>query len=486
VSTRNKGLIRSAVAVLVTAGLVLLPLTGAVADPNPVGSTPSGQGSGSTELTIGAIRNQGSVNGGFNTSVTATTPYPGTQANASTETTAQIVLVDINDPNGPVQGVAYCIDLRTDTTVGVNYKLGDWTTANVPNLPYVNFILTNYFPNNPAAPTLASDAQRVQAVQAAIWYFTDQFVLSTNFSSTIRQATAAIILAAQQNGGNPPPPTPTLTITPSTAQVPDTGDIVGPFTVGGTVTTSTLTTRGVDVFTDAAGTHQLSDGDPVASGQQLWIRYASAVNLEGFELGTTQTVTGGNVYLYDNSNPGRTAAQKLILATTTTLPIRANVAATVQEAGSLQVTKTVAGAGAGLQGAISINIACSNDGPVTNYPLTIPSGAKGDVQLPLISGIPAGSTCTITEPDNGANSKASLTSTTITPETVTMADLDTAASTITNTYAAVTPTPTPTPAVHAAALAATGSDPYPALWGALLLLGFGVVLICARVARRQH
>ena len=49
----------------------------------------------------------------------------------------------LNDPNSSSPGdiLTYCIDLATETEIGVHYELGDWTSANVPNLDYVTYIL---------------------------------------------------------------------------------------------------------------------------------------------------------------------------------------------------------------------------------------------------------------------------------------------------------------------------------------------------------
>ncbi|MFJ3490661.1 thioester domain-containing protein [Leifsonia aquatica] len=395
--------------------LTLVVPAGAV--PNPGDPIGSGPGDIATETTIGQLLNIGSVNGGQNPAVEATTPYPGAPGvPVSNQTTAQAVLRDITDQVGPIQGLAYCIDLNTDTTVGVNYRLGPWTDANVPNLTYVNYILTHYFPNVPSAPA-GTAIQKVEAVQAAIWYFTDHFVLAA--SDPVRAATEAIVLDAQNNAGGIAPPLPTLTISPSTAQVPTTGDIVGPFTVGGTAPSGTLQALGVQVFADAAGTQPLADGATVAQGSQLWMKYLSTTTPQGFRLTAIQSVVQGNVFLYDGSNAGRSAAQKLILAQPTDLPIRAGVTATPYDASSIQITKAISGAGAGLQGDITITATCT-DGTATNvYTTTLAAGAgAGSHAMPVISPIPVEWTCTLVETGTGANASVVLTSSSITPDTV--------------------------------------------------------------------
>ncbi len=74
------------------------------------------------------------------------TPYPTTiTGTGRTFSTAHIVL---NDPSSSSPGdiLTYCIDLTTETEIGVHYELGDWSSANVPNLDYVTYILNNYYP----------------------------------------------------------------------------------------------------------------------------------------------------------------------------------------------------------------------------------------------------------------------------------------------------------------------------------------------------
>lgn len=489
--TRNARGFRAATSVLIgtlLAAVIAFTMGGpAQAEPDPGNPIGSGPGDIATETTIASLLNIGTVRGGQNTAIDpATVPYPATPGvPVAATTTAQAVLRDINDPTGPIQGLAYCIDLNTDTTTGVNYKLGPWSDANVPNLVFVNYILTHYFPNVPSAPG-GTLVQKVAAVQAAIWYFTDHFILDP--SDPVRANAAAIVADAQQNAAGGPPPLPTLTITPSTTQIPTTGDLVGPFTVGGSAASGTLETRGVQVFADAAGTQPLADGDTVAQGSQLWAKYVSTTTPQGFRLTSIQSVVQGNVFLYDGSNAGRTAAQKLVLAQPTDLPIRAGVTATPYAAGAIQITKTISGGGAGLQGPIEVTATCTNGDTTATYTTTLPAGAgAGTHALPIISPIPAEYTCTLTETQTGANSRAILVSRDLTPATVRISNQDTATVAVTDVYDPA-PTPTPTPAPTAAPaggsgqLADTGAD---APLGVAMLAGLMLAAGAALVLRRR-
>jgi hypothetical protein len=154
-------------------------------------------------------------------------------------------------------GLTYCIDLNTATEVGVNYELGEWSEAHVPNLGYVEYILQHYYPTT-EAPSSATVSQKAAAVQAAIWFFTDRYVLAT--TSAIRTLTAAIVADALDNGPSEEPVTPELSVTPAELSAPSTGEIVGPFTVNSDGPARIYLT-GVEVFTDPDGENQLHDGD---------------------------------------------------------------------------------------------------------------------------------------------------------------------------------------------------------------------------------
>src|SRR6185312_6017555 len=73
----------------------------------------------------------------------------------------------------------YCFDIRTDTYQGVDYILGTWNASNVPNVNYVAQVLNNFYPKT-AEPAGLTAAQKAAAVQAAVWFFSDKYVLSTS------------------------------------------------------------------------------------------------------------------------------------------------------------------------------------------------------------------------------------------------------------------------------------------------------------------
>ncbi len=85
----------------------------------------------------------------------------------------------------------------TATYGGIGYRLGTWDTANVPNVGYVTRLLNEYYPNT-GAPALANENQTAAAVQAAIWYFTDKYVLSAY--DPLHGTVAAIVAHIQDAG----------------------------------------------------------------------------------------------------------------------------------------------------------------------------------------------------------------------------------------------------------------------------------------------
>jgi hypothetical protein len=342
--------------------------------------------------------------------------------------------IGITDPVTGQTGLAYCIDLFTDTQVGVHYELGDWDAANVPNLGYVAYVLASYFPTVPTAPAAASDADRAAAVQAAIWFFSDRYVLDT--ASPLRAITATIVTDALTNGPAVEPAAPQLDVTPGLLPAPTTGELVGPFEVSGDGP-ATIRSVGVEVFGDQTGSTPLPDGATVQPGSSLWARSVSSSTPQGFVLERTQTVLQSSVYLYDGTNAGRADAQKLVLAQAADLTKRAGALLAPYAAGGLQITKHVLGDGAGRQGSISIDITCAPVGalPAQSHTVTIDAGATAGDHPRTVTGIPAGSQCTITEPVDGDTDMVDLAGPIlITPATVNVVAGENLGVDVTNTY----------------------------------------------------
>ena len=311
----------------------------------------------------------------------------------------------------------YCIDIRTYVYPQMGYGLGSWDAASVPNVGYVARILDEYYPNNPNAPAGLTDDQKAAAAQAAIWYFSDGFVLSTS-DSVLHDAVANIVGTIQAEGPLVKPPPPTLKISPPQLSGPA-GSVLGPFTVttnnpvrrGGhrrrgfrSAPDATVSITGGTMFSDAAGTKQINNGDSVPSGQTIWVRSASGSSSAVLEATATAIVPSGNVYLYDGNTAGYKQAQKLILATPATLTT--TVQATAQFLpGSLVVKKTIAGPAAGSQGEVVIHTSCN--GTALTPDLTISAGAHAGGTR-TYEDIPAGAMCTVTETANGSTTAVAV------------------------------------------------------------------------------
>lgn len=318
------------------------------------------------------------------------------------------------DAVGNTQQV-YCIDIRTSTYTGLGYESGSWDESNVPNIGYVNQVLNSYYPDQPGLPAEApNDNIRAAAVQAAVWFFSDGYVLED--TDAVRPYTEAIVAAVLAAGPLTEPPAPNVSIDPPSASGPTDG-VTGPFTINSDAGTITVAVPdGYTLYTDPAGTVPLV-GTTVTPGTQLWVRNdnqtTDPVVLTATAVVPVQT---GNVYLYAGNNPSVTTAQKLILAADAQIESNAQATAEFFEAGDLTVSKSFAGEGAGLQGDISLIVDCGASGAFT---FDIPAGTAETV-TETVTGLPVGTVCSVTEPVTG--STTAVTVTPVLPEPVTIAD----------------------------------------------------------------
>jgi TQXA domain-containing protein len=292
----------------------------------------------------------------------------------------------------------YCIDIATDTYNGIGYILGTWDRANVPNVGLVARILSEYYPNNASLPAgLQSDSQRAAAVQAAIWFFSDRYALSAN--DPLYATVVGIVNHVRSQGPIPEPKPPSLTLTPSQISAPR--RVVGPITLTTDAPPATVTATGATMYSNRAGTMELGNGTTatdVPSGQPIWLRSAGT-STASLQATAVATVPSGNVYLYDG-NSGVGDAQKLILAQTATLRSIVNASAEFLPYGSLVVSKTIAGDGAGSEGQVVIHVAC--DDGIARPDFVIPAGTPAGTTSRTYRHIAAGTTCTVTETSNGA------------------------------------------------------------------------------------
>lgn len=314
-------------------------------------------------------------------------------------------IIITEDASGGI-GQMYCIDTAVETMVGIGYVQGAWEESNVANIGYVNYVLNNYYPANPAAPAGLTTNQQAAAVQGAIWYFTDGYLVNTT-ETVIRGAVEAIVADAQANGPLVEPPAPNVTVTPPVSAGPA-GGVAGPFTVAseGAAEVTVSVPTGYTMFADAAGSVPIPSGSVVASGTQIWVGGPPASTDPGvLRARASVSVQTGNVYLYDGGNPGMDNAQPLILAATTVLEATAEATAEFFVPGDLVVNKSFAGEAAGQQGAISLTIDCGTAG---RFGVDIPAGATDPVSETIVD-LPVGAVCTVTEPVTGSTSTVTVT-----------------------------------------------------------------------------
>jgi len=440
--------------------------------------TATGPGAGVTGL-IGPV---GSVSD-------PTIPYPTTDPTGFTpqnEGFAGIILATTTG-GGTLQ--MYCVNIRTPTNVGIGYELGDWTAANVNNVGFVARVLNDYFPNTAEPAGLADDNLKAAAVQSAIWYFADNYVLDTN--NPLRPAVASIVNAVVAAGPLVQPPPPTLQISPATV-AGSTGTPTGPFSITTGAAQAIVSVDKGQMFADAAGTSPIANGAAVPSGTNIWVQDAAAGTVT-LTASARETVPTGNVYLYDGHSPGITDAQKLILAQTGVVRTDATAAAQLALPGSLTVTKTITGPAAGQEGEIRIDVSCNGVGL---DPFIIPAGTTG-APTKTYDNLLAGSTCTITETADGSTATVGVVIVPAGPATI--APGTTVPAAVSNEYTAGTTTSTTTTTTEVTTteeattvpdtaepetLPATGagSGPIPGAPIAVLLVvaGIGVALLARR------
>ena len=196
-------------------------------------------------------------------------------------------VIHAEPPGGGNELSLYCIDILTNTYIGYGYFLGTWDAANVPNVGYVARLLNEYYPNTGEPATLTNLDQRAAAVQAAIWFFSDRYVLST--SDPLHAVVANIADHVISEGPLVEPPPPSLTLTPSQVSGPA-GSVLGPFTLNTNAGArrhrsrhraaleATVTATGGAMFSDAAATMPIPDGATLPSGQKIWVRSTGPID----------------------------------------------------------------------------------------------------------------------------------------------------------------------------------------------------------------
>ncbi|RFU43594.1 hypothetical protein DZF91_00450 [Actinomadura logoneensis] len=224
----------------------------------------------------------------------------------------------------------YCIDLAHEAWGGMAYKYVSWSEEHVENLGYIARILHDYYPNTDE-PADLSPALKAAAVQAAIWFFSDRYVLAE--FPPLFQATSAIVARVLAEGPLPPPQAPGLSFTgPDGIRA---GVVSGPFTVHTTAATATVGITGGEMFEDAAGTRPIPSGAELRNGDTFYVRSAEPGTLR-LSAHATAVHPAGEVALYVRDPEGQPGfpeqGQKIILAADAETPVDAEKTVEVTEA----------------------------------------------------------------------------------------------------------------------------------------------------------
>ncbi|MEZ3159755.1 thioester domain-containing protein [Microbacterium sp. BWT-B31] len=380
--TQKKRSLRGLVAAVAAIGVLLsggIAQTAYADDPPPT----------DTSWTITAFQYRATVSGGLPTASApapdVTQGYPAAPPVGYQATSPTASLVEaVGDESGQTLQL-YCIDLKTGTTTGNMYQLGTWGDADVPNSAYIAQLLGNYFPN-------AGSPSDVPAVQAAIWFFSDGFILDDS-NPVLRAKVAAIVQDVLDRGPAPEPTPPSIAIQAPGSTTMFADQAVGPFVpvANGDVT---VTVVGGTMWTADGGT-QIADGTTVPAGTAIYLRADPGQTSSTLTAVGSATIAGGTAFLFTK---GAGAAQKLILGRNATLTASAEATATFVPFGSLVVDKTIAGEGAGLQGEVVLHVSY----PGFEQDFVIPAGTAGPTTM-LIERVPLGTVVTITEPADGSS-----------------------------------------------------------------------------------
>src|SRR5437899_5159214 len=256
----------------------------------------------------------------------------------------------------------YCIDIETKIQSGANYNQQPWD-ANVPNAGYIAYILDSYYPKNTSLPAVSAVPSGVTgvnvaefkaaAVQAAIWFFSDGFVVSAPNEGTTQKTKAAgqratnsdamypfvkaIVEDALAHGPVAPAAEPSAQVTPATVGTQLIGQAAGPFTITHNGDSATLTVSGAQVSKDPAMKIPFVSGSAVNSGDKVYLSSTTPADVT-LTLTVKASKPSGTVWVYNGNLGAGTSSQKLILAKSEQFNVTATAKATF-DGGDLTVVK---------------------------------------------------------------------------------------------------------------------------------------------------
>ena len=198
----------------------------------------------------------------------------------------------------------------------------------------------------------------------------------------------------------------------------DSATVVAPLIITKTIAGSSAGTQGAVVvsvncggvvrgpFTlaagSAAGTYTLANITGIPVGVSCVATETSTGVVLGSTVSTTYTTSASGGTIGSGTSATVVVAESAVpssIAFTDTYPA---------SEGSFAVTKTIAGAAAGSQGAVTINVNC---GGTLYGPYTVAAGATGLTNVATINNIPSGVVCKATETANGSSANLSAATT---------------------------------------------------------------------------
>ncbi|MEV4254775.1 thioester domain-containing protein [Spirillospora sp. NPDC049652] len=207
---------------------------------------------------------------------------------------------------------AYCFDLEHPARGHMAYRFGTWSEAPAKNLGYIARTVHEYYPNT-SRPAGLSESDKAAAVQAAIWFFSNRYVLDDE--DPLFPVASRIVTRVLKKGPLEEPAGPAARISgPDNMRA---GTVTGPFGVEGATAPTSVRVTGGEMFSDAEGTQPIASGTEMRRGAPFYVRSAEPGKLRlTVRARVVHPIGQAAVYMRDASGyPGMPReGQKIILA----------------------------------------------------------------------------------------------------------------------------------------------------------------------------
>lgn len=246
---------RRGVAAVVASLALAAGLVGTFAAPSSADDGESGEFQGVSEL---------------HESVTGHLPGGGTQ-------TIKAGLLNLQVEGSESVDLSYCVDFIGGIEEGDVLPEAPWDESDVANRDAVERILNAYFPigEGPEGYEITgTDSEKAAGTQAAIWHFTNGFVLEGSNGHPAVLANYQAILSAVADGVLPALGGPiTVNIGGETDVDAIPGQLIGPFTIHTTAASVDLTpSEGVTLHNEDGSPFE----GPASDGDEIWLKASEA------------------------------------------------------------------------------------------------------------------------------------------------------------------------------------------------------------------